>query len=290
MALGSVFKPRGKIEVLAPDSSMLGQQVSVSVLVIPEEEIKPKEVRVELVGEETYYETERHYDSDSPGHKKTRIVKRNEPFASIVQVVATQPTLFKGSEQKWSCSPQLPEDSGCTCHGKVVDIRWKLKAVVDVPNRPDLSCEKPLNVLSLPAQQDVVASPPAERSFGAVDLSLKVPASARAGSLIKGQLSLRVKEKLSVRSIRVELVRAELAGNMVNQEVVSKAHIIGDTNFNALESPSYDFSLEIPAGIPPTSIGKESSLRWKVRAVLDFKMRTDFNVEKEIIISNTSKL
>ena len=113
MTFGSLFKPKGSIFMQAPDQSLQGQQISLDIIVTPEEDLKPREVRVELVGEEIYYKTE--HRTDSNGHTKLHTVKKDEPFANIIQVVAGQPALLKGLEQKWACLLQLPADAPCTC-------------------------------------------------------------------------------------------------------------------------------------------------------------------------------
>ena len=287
MAFGSIFKPKGQMDIKSPDSSLPGQQIPVEIKVTPEDEIRPREVRVELVGEETFYKTEHH--TDTSGHRKTHIVKKDEPFASIVQVVAGQPVLLKGAEQKWACLLQLPADASCTCLGKLVNIRWKLKAVVDVPNRSDLSQEKSIMVLCQSQQVSSSSSAPVEKSFGEVTLLLTAPVTAASGCTIKGQLSLQIKEKLGIRSIRIELVQAEEAGTKTSEEIIAKVQVAGESNFSQYEAPSFDYSVDIPREVPPTSICKHSNLRWKIRAVLDRKMKTDFNVEQEIFLYNASR-
>ena len=288
MAFGSLFKPKGSIVMQAPDHSLQGQQISLDIIVTPEEDLKPREVRVELLGEEIYYKTE--YHTDSHGHRKLHTVKRDEPFDSIIHVLAEQPDLLKGTEQKWACLLQLPADAPCTCRGKLVDIRWTLKSIVDVPNRADLSQEKSFMVLYQPQQVSDSPSVPVEKSFGEVTLLLATPIVAGSGSTIKGRLSLQMKEKLGIRSIRIELVQTEVAGTKTSEEVLAKVQVSGESTFTQYEAPSFDFSLDIPAQIPPTAVCTHSSLRWKVRAVLDRKMKTDFNVEQEISIYNASRV
>jgi hypothetical protein len=287
MVFGSLFKPKGKLVLQAPDNSLPGRPIPIDVQLTAEEEIKPNGVRVELIGEETYYKTEFRRDSKGSTHPHT--VEKNEPFASIVQVIAEQPSIAQGVEQKWNCFLQLPADAPCTCRGKIVNIRWILKAVVDVPKRADLSQEKPFHILCLAPQPGGVALLPAEKSFGEVTLSLKAAPSVVAGSTLKGQLILQIKEKLSIRGIRIELVQAEVAGTRTSDEIIVKAQIAGESTFTQYESPSFDFSLDIPAEVPPTATCKHSSLRWKVRAVIDRKMKTDFNVEQELLLYHASK-
>lgn len=85
MAFGSLLKPKGSIKMQATENSMPGQQISLDINVVTEEDLNPRQIRAELVGEETYYKTE----TVSHGrHRNTRTVKKDEPFASVVQVLA----------------------------------------------------------------------------------------------------------------------------------------------------------------------------------------------------------
>ncbi|MCX6006774.1 MAG: hypothetical protein NTZ34_05880 [Chloroflexi bacterium] len=283
MVFGSLFKPKGKLVLQAKDNSLPGELLPIEIRFTPEKEIKPREVRGELVGEETYYVTVTTSDDDM------RDARKDEKFASIIQTVAEQPSLLPGVEQKWSSSIQLPADAPPTCHGKLVNIRWTLKAVLDVPKSANLSQEKPLNVVCPSPQVSDHPALPAENIYKEVTLTLKAPQVASIGSTLKGQLTLQIKDKLSFRSIKVELVRVEEAGSRKANEVISTTQISGEASFNQNESPSFEFSLDIPAEAPPTVICKRSNLRWKVRAVIDRKMKSDFNVEQELLVYNASK-
>ena len=130
MAFGSLFGPKGKLALQAQDSCLPGELIPIGIQVTIANEIKPREVRAELVGEETFYVTETRH---SGGHVSTQTVQKNEIFASLIETLAEQPSLYKGVEQKWGCFLGLPSEAPPTCRGKLVNIRWKLKAVLDVP-------------------------------------------------------------------------------------------------------------------------------------------------------------
>ncbi len=282
MALTSPFPPKGKLETQHQDAILPGAKLPIQIRVMPEEDIQPREIRVELVGEETYFVKVRHKDS-------YHYQSMTNTFAKIVQTVAEQPALFNGVEQKWNSVIELPADAPATCRGKLVNIHWTLKAVLDVPKRGDLSQEKSLNVICPSAQAGDAAITPVEMSYKEVTLVLKAPKYASTGSTLKGRLDLQVKDKLSMRSIRVELVRAEKAGSRHEDKVISTSQIAGIATFNQNESPHFEFPLDIPADAPPTAICKNSSLIWKVKAVIDRKMTTDFNVEQEVVVYNAPK-
>jgi len=287
MVFKFLFKPKAKIEIQSQYKSLPGALLPLQIRLTTQEEIKAQEVRAELIGEETYYVTETY--RDSKGHMRTRVVQRNDTIARITKTVAEQPTFIQGAEQQWSLSLQLPSDAPPTCCGKVVNIRWTLKAVLDVPKRPDQSQEMPLHVLCPSPQVSNMSVLPAEKTFDDVILNLKAPQVASAGETLVGQLTLQMKDKLSVQGIRVELVRAEDAGDRKAEEVISKTEISGSTSFNQHEAPSFEFFLDIPAEAPPTARSPHSNLCWKVKAVIDRKMKTDFNVEQEVLVYDASE-
>jgi len=282
MVFKFLFKPKVKIEIQSQHKSLPGALLPLQIQLTTREEIKAQGVRAEIVGEEIYYKREyrRH---------GVHYVKRDETFASIIQTVAEQPTFIQGAEQKWSSSIQLPSDAPPTCHGKLVNIRWTLKAVLDVPKRPDQSQEMPLHVLCPSPQVSNMSVLPAEKTFDDVILNLKAPQVASAGETLVGQLTLQMKDKLSVQGIRVELVRAEDAGARKADEVISTAQISGAASFNQHEAPSFEFFLDIPAEAPPTARSPHSNLCWKIKAVIDRKMKTDFNVEQEVLVYDASE-
>ena len=281
MVFKSIFKPEGKIQIQAPDSILPGALLPVEIRITTEEEIQPRELRAELVGEETYYEKTQRGNGYMTMHFT---------FARIVQTVAEQPALFQGVEQKWNCSLQIPPDALPTCRGKWVNIRWTLKAVVDMPKRVDLSQGKPLPVFCPAPHVSNMPVLPAEKAFAQVALNLEAPQVISAGNSLKGQLNLQIKENLSVNSIRIELVQAEDAHDRKANQVVLSIKISDEASFSQNESPSFPFSLDVPAGAPPTAVCKHSNLHWKVRAVIDRKMKTDFNVEQELFVYNAPKL
>jgi hypothetical protein len=287
MVFKFISKPKANIGIVSQSKGLPGTILPVEIRISTQEEIKARELRAELVGEETYYTKQTH--RDSKGHIQTRIVQRTDAIARITQIAAEQPTLLQGIEQKWNISLQIPSDAPPTCSGKLVNIKWKLKVVLDVPNQPDQSQEMPVFVLSRPPQTSSVNILPAEKIFDAVRLSLEVSPIASPGETLIGRLTLQIKDKLSIQGIRVELVQLEDAGDRKSDEVLVKTEILGSTSFNPSEAPSFNFSLKIPADAPSTATSIHSSLRWMVKAVVARRMKSDFNVEQGVIVFNESE-
>jgi hypothetical protein len=226
---------------------------------------------------------------DSKGDTSTRLVQQTSTIANIKTTVAAQPVLLKGSEQHWSTSLQLPPDAPPTCHGKIVDIRWKIKAVLDVQNQRDQSQEMLLQVLRPASQNSNFSSYSGEQSFNDFTANLEIAQAASPGETLMGKLTLQMKDKLNVQGIRIELVQVEAAGDRASAEVISKSEVSGSTSLDQGKSPSFDFSLHIPYEAPPTALSFHSNLRWKVKAVIARRFKSDFNIEREILVNNTSE-
>jgi hypothetical protein len=283
MVFKSLSYPEGKMVGQAPDSVLPGALIPIEIGITIEEEIKPRALRVELVGEETYYKPS--FGRHSRGPNPVEFT-----FAKIVQTVAEYPALSQGVEQKWNCSVQIPPDALPTCHGEYVDIRWTLKAILDVPKRVDLMLTKTIQVLCPHPKVSNMPVLPVDKSFGQLTLSLKAPQVVSAGNFLKGQLVMQIKDQFSVRGVRIELVRVEDAKENKANQVVSAVEVSGEAAFKQNESQSFEFALDVPAEAPPTAVCKHSNLRWKVRAVIDRKMKADFNVEQKLLVYNAPEL
>ncbi len=287
MVFKFLSKPKTNIEIKSESQAVPGALLPVEIRIIAQEDIKAREVRAELLGEDTYYEKDTYRDSN--GHISTRVVQKAGTIANIKQTVAEQPVLVKGAEQRWSASLPLPPEAPPTSHGKVVDIRWKIKAVVDVPNQRDQSQEMPLQVLRPPSENSNFNPYSGEQSFDDFTANLEVAQAASPGETLIGKLTLHMKDKLNAQGIRIELVQVEQAGDRDSSEVISKSEVCGSTSLGQNESPSFEFSLNIPPEAPPTAMSFHSNLRWKVKAVIARRFKRDFNMEREILVSNTSE-
>lgn len=270
--------PSATLDLLGPPATCIpGDTLPVEVRLTPGEDVTPRQVRVELAGREDYYvEVE---SRDSNRGRTNSIEKRTRVFQTVVQVVHEAGLLGKGVEQRWSASLQVPPDAVVSSRGKYVDVRWVVRAVVDMAGRGDIAREQPVVVLA-PVPAD---APRAEQTEPLEDgtLTLEIPRAALAGGeTVAGVLRIEAASPPQVRGIRVELVRSEYAGERKVDEVV--AHQAFPTG-----SPSYSFALVLPPGAPPSSLGGGNSrLLWLVRGVLDRPMRSDFRVQTYVQVHN----
>ena len=271
--------PSATLDLLGPPATCVpGDTLPVEVRLTPGEDVTPRQVRVELAGREDYYVEVESRDSNNRGSTKS-IQKRTRVFQSVVQVVHEAGLLGKGVEQCWSASLQVPPNAVVSSKGKYVDVRWVVRAVVDMAGRGDAAREQPIVVLA-PAPADAPQAAQIE-PLEEGTLTLEIPrADLAAGETVEGVLRIEAASPPQVRGIRVELVRSEYAAARKIDEVV--AHQAFPTG-----SPSYSFALVLPPGAPPSSLGGGNSrLLWLVRGVLDRPMRSDFQVQTYVQVHN----
>lgn len=285
------FKSKAELEVHTSETCLPGASLPVEIVVCLQEELKPRQVRLELVGQETYYEHQTY--PGTKGRPETRTVRKVNTFASIPHVALEQPSLVPGVEASREVSIQIPFDAPPSCRGEVVDVRWILKATLDVPGRLDQVREVPLQVMRtapINGRPDGAGkSLPAQKSFDDCTLELEVPGLLSAKETVRGRLLVKALRAFQVRGIRVEVVRLEDAGAQNAENVTARQDLSGSLSLNPMESPSFAFSMPLPETVAPTMASPHSSLRWQVRAVLDRRLRTDFNVQQDVFIYNATE-
>jgi hypothetical protein len=277
------FKPKAAISLAVPENALPGAQVPVDINLVAHEQINARGVRLELVGRETYYVKHTHTDKNGT---HTTIVKKEEAFSRTEQYVSERPVLVPGAEQRWKGTVNVPPNAPPTCKGKLVDIEWTVKSVLDVQNRPDQLHESTLKVFRLPVTSFVPVETARIHQFSDLSMRLEVPRVLADRDVLIGSLQIETKKAFSLRSIRVELVRQEEAGVRKSEEAEVTQSIAGATSFSAFDSPSFDFSLTVPENAPPSMTSPHSHLRWVLKATLDRQMRKDFNIEEEILLYN----
>jgi hypothetical protein len=90
------FQPKGELEVVVPSSGRAGASLLVEVRLRLQEEVEPRQARIELVGREIYYE--RRTETDSRGHSRTRIAKKEADFSRVSLVLEKEFRPAPGTE------------------------------------------------------------------------------------------------------------------------------------------------------------------------------------------------
>jgi hypothetical protein len=123
------------------------------------------------------------------------------------------------------------------------------------------------------------------RGFEECSLLLTLEQSALAqGEALQGNFRLETVKEFSVRGIIIQLVQVEDVGARDNEEVVARERLAGPVTFSLHETFSSGFVLALPLHAPPTAHSPHCSLGWRVEAILDRPMRTDFSIGKEVYV------
>lgn len=277
--LDKIFQPVAQIEICTAEDYLLpGTTASVEVAVCPEQQLNPKEVRLELTM-----------------HSNTK----------VISVLKDQTFFPPGVTSTCKFDILIPADAPPTCHGKKVWVDWQLRATLDMPGWHELVRFVSVPMMSTPAGTggtDTYSL--VEKSYKDCILSFNASA-AKAGGEVSGQLQVKALKEFQVSGIRVELKQIEEVkgravahgfgkagmvepdkGRVEVNEVVARQDISGPVSFDTVNSLSFNFSLPVPSNVPPTMTSPYGSLYWRVRAVLGRKMQRDFNIEKDVFIYN----
>ncbi len=265
-----------------------GDEVHLDLTLHPREKAEVRQGHVEITCLQTYWQQVRRYVYSRYGgyyrtslYRYTEVLfKDSQTFVQATQLMTEMP-LRKGN------TFVLPDGAPPTVHGGAVNIHWGIAASVDVAKKRDLHLNTDLMVSTRqpPASSGAELEPMArtEATFEQGTMSLSVPSGpVRAGDTITGTLQLNLREGLSLREVRVELARLEIAGHRSWSGVMDQQVIEESPDLGAGRVHEWRYRLQVPAGPWPTIQTSRSSLEWRVRAVLDRRGKSDPVVEAAV--------
>jgi len=202
MIVISFLEPKADVEIHTEEAYLLtGATVQVEVAVYPQEQLNPRELRLELVGTETYYV------EMLQGNRAFQVKKAGE-FTRVSYTIKDQPSFPPGVTTSRKFNIQVPIDAPPSSYGKEVNVCWTLKAILDLPKRVNLVKEITVQVISVPIRtKKAMTDLPQEKSYNDCIFGLEVPNTTVSKGAISGSLQVKALRKLQVRGIRVELNR-----------------------------------------------------------------------------------
>ncbi len=269
----------------------LGETIHATLKLTGEKELKIEQGRIVLLYHEEYQFRRRHVHRDSKGHTSTReeSVWTTDEREVKRDVFLDQATIPGGTLKTMEFEFPIPLNAAPTAAGgKIVRIKWLVKATLDRRMAADTQAVVEVPVLTTPPGQFVQAgvygmsNEPAE-----AELSLSLPVLEFVlGETIEGQLQVCPQKEFDVSEIRVELVRREVVprelGHQVEEVVPLKA--AAGSRLKPGSNLTLPFRLAIPASAPPTLQTPNSQVNWFVRGVLARRMRKDTSAEQEVAI------
>ncbi len=268
-----------------------GQIVHATVLLQSDKDLTVREGRVALVRHEEYQYRYRHQTRDSHGHVQTSTGSRWATDEREVnrQIFLQEGVIPGGSVRTFQFNLAVPPDAPPTCAGgKIIKLKWLVKATLDRKMAADVNSEAEVTVLMGPRGQ---ATGPGQYGMSnepeEAQVTLALPrAEWRVGETIGGQLVIRSQKDFDVTEIRVELVRQESVpreeGNTAEQTQTVK--VAAQTELRAGDSLSFPFSVAIPAPGPASVRTRYGSITWLLKGVLARRLRRDTTVQEEVFV------
>jgi len=278
------------IQVERPDGVYFpGEVVRASVTVRSGDEAKFKEIRAGLLLEEKYQTIERTRDGDGDT-SDSHVWRTSEQWAA--RETLGEGGVPAGFEQTRRFEWRLPEGAAPSCHGKIVQARWLVKATVDRPMARDVNAEAPLYVaVPAPASSQGAGGADENSAPDKVRVSFQLPRRDFAqGEAVAGRVLIEGGD-LSARALVVKLVRTEVVpgGDRRHvEQVVAQSQQFPKVKLTAGSPFAADFQLQIPSDWCSTYESANASVNWGVAATLDLAWKRDIHASQSIRVFNSA--
>ncbi len=286
-----------------------GETIPAQVTVVGEKDLNIREGRVVLlcVEENQYRYEERHRDSNGRWETSTRYDWQKSQYEAAKQVLLGEGTVKGGSTQDFACNLTLPPDALPSCpNGKIVRLKWSVKATLDRKMAGDVEDEVEVLVYNTPRGMSGTGPFGCSNQPGEAGLAFALPSLEWAlGETIEGQLLVRPEKSFGVSEVRVELVRVEqvhgapmgpaqvgvsvdlgMAGRRVlpnEAQQVEKVKLAGGTKLEAGKEMTFPFRVAIPMA-PVSGMLHDAKVSWVLKGILARTLRSDTQVEQEMVV------
>lgn len=268
----------------------LGETVNARIHIQGQKDLKIQEARVQLVCREEY---KYRYESRSTDSDGSVDVSEEERWATDEQIVQRLQLMAEGTipsnfNQVFEFAASIPAGWPPTADGRIVRVKWQVKATLDRKLAADTEAVAELLVFSPPTgQAGGVGAYGFSNQPSDAQMHFMLPQKEWAlGETIQGQLVVQPEKTFDVSEIRLELIRTELVprdlGN--SQREILKVSLAGRTHLEAGQSLAYPFSVAVPTSAPPTLRTRNSAITWSLAGILARTLRSDVRVEDEVSV------
>jgi hypothetical protein len=270
-----------------------GDTVRATVSAKADKDFKFQQGRVALLYSERYEYRKREYDSED--HRwETNSFNSTEEHEIRRELILPEGLLKANAPQTWTFEWQIPPDAPPTHAGKILQIRWMVKATLDRKLMKDVNASAEFPVLSVPRGERVNAGEfGTANSPGDAQMFIGLPKEEWSeGETMQGKLIVRPQKEFDVTEVRVELQRVENVpqdeGN-TNTVSVNKIRVAPGTKYRAGEAQDYPFTFQLPATTTPTIRAPHGSVSWLLKGTLARRLRSDFEVQEEIVVYSAER-
>lgn len=154
----------------------------------------------------------------------------------------------------------LPGDAPPSARGRIVEMRYTLRATLDIPHAPDKWAEMPLTVrATLPTE----SKPPSPTQLqGGIQMYLEAPLNVIAGQRIEGAITVGTSHPVVLDDLRLELVRWERVPPLQRGFTVRRIPF-SPVSLGAYEKRQLSFTLLVPPEAPPTCfLPRGAAISW----------------------------
>lgn len=266
-----------------------GESVTAAISFECNKEVKVQEGRAVLICEEEFDYRSWDTTTDSDGNTEQTLCEHrySQRYEFDPQVFLLDTTLTAGTTHHFSFSTQLPQAALPSTPGKIIKVRWLVKATLDRKLAADYNTE---TEFTIPATLTAASAPGQYGQSSEMDqanLSLELPSTAwLAGETINGTLHIHPLKNFDVTGVRLELVRKESVSydQGLEKEEIIKIKLGDKMRLQAGQPMSLPFKINMPTPCPPSGATDNWTLSWVLRGVLARFLRKDTLVEKVIVI------
>ncbi len=255
-----------------------GDRLEAKVTVEGEEDLDIQEGRAELICEETYI----YRAKNSEVEAKDQLLKLEQPFLGHTKVVG-------GSTQTFDLAFKVPSWGPPTYKGRLIHIRWLIKAVLDLKLRQDVREEVEFAVAApFTGQTREAGRYGFSNSPQYCELAFWLPGkNFEERDEVEAEALIQIQKGFKGRGVRVELQYIEhvlRGGGNTHKVVEQEIELMGPKEFASGEYLELPFTFRLPAYGRPTLRTKNSSVRWALALIMDRQLRKDFRAEEDIYV------
>lgn len=269
-------------------SYLPGDPVRATVTATADKDFKFQQGRVALLFAERYEFRKREYDN-SDNRWETKNYNTTEEHEVRREIILPEGLLKGNSPRTWTFEWQIPPDVPPSYSGKILQIRWMVKATLDRKLMQDVNASGEFYVRSVPPGMRMRAGEfGMSNSPGDAEMVIALPKEEwTEGETIEGKLIVRPHKEFDVTEVRVELQRVENVpegeGN-TNIAAVEKIRVSPGVKFQAGAAQEYPFTFRLPQTATPSMRSTHGTVAWVIKGILARRLRSDFEVKEEIAV------
>ncbi len=266
-----------------------GETVTATITFETGKEIRFQEGRAVLICLEEFDYRSWDESTDSDGNTDTTLTEHRYslPMEFDPQVFLLDTALGPGTVHTFSYKTQIPAGTLASVPGKIIKVRWFVKATLDRKLASDFNAEAPLTVPVPPAGEKTAGQYGQSSEMEQTNLHLELPGTVWLSSeTVSGTLVIRPVKSFDVTQVRLELVRSETVSydqGLAKEEVI-KVKLADKMRLEGGQTVNLPFKVQFPIPCPPSAASDDWTLVWKVKGVLARFLRKDTTVEQEITV------